>query len=156
VSQLSAEELQAASCACCGHIPNQAKAIQEELQRSFATQFEIQAQAQANGGSKFTVTKMACGRIKDYHAGLSDRVGMPHLDFKREMMREHCERAGCDTEFTTNNYKITTTPKRDWLYVAGDANGQRLPCPPECLNRAQDSDLGRAEAAGPRDSCETK
>ena len=33
---------------------------------------------------------MACGRIEDFHAGLSDRVGMPHLDFKREMMREHC------------------------------------------------------------------
>jgi ankyrin repeat protein len=137
VSQLSAEEMQTASSACCSHIPHQAMSIQEELQRSFTAQFEIQAQAQANGGSKFTVTKMACGLIENFYAGLSDRVGMPHLDFKREMMREHCERTGCNTEFTTNNYKITTTPEKEWLYVAGDANGQRLPCPPECLNHGR-------------------
>jgi hypothetical protein len=131
VSQLSAEQMQAAASAVCSHIPHQAKSIQEQLQRSFAAQFELQAQADADGGSKFTISKMACGRIEDFHAGLSDRVGMPHLDFKREMMREHCERAGCDVEFTTGNYKITTTPKREWLYVAGDEHGQRAPCPAE-------------------------
>ena len=62
---------------------------------------------------------------------------MPHLDFKREMMREHCERAGCDTEFTTGNYKITTTPKKEWLYVAGDENGQRVSCPAEFMNHGR-------------------
>jgi flagellar biosynthesis chaperone FliJ len=126
VSQLSPEQMQAAASAVCSHIPHQAKSIQMELQRSFAAQFEIQAQAEGDGGSKFTITKMACGHIEDFHAGLSDRVGMPHLDFKREMMQEHCERAGCDAEFTTSNYKITTTPKKEWLFVAGMQVGSGL------------------------------
>jgi ankyrin repeat protein len=133
VSQLSPEHMQAAASAVCSHIPHQAKSIQEELQRSFTAQFELQTQVEGDGGSKFTISKMACGRIEDFHAGLNDRVGMPHLDFKREMMREHCERAGCNTEFTTNNYKITTTPKKEWLYVAGDENGQRVACPSQFM-----------------------
>jgi ankyrin repeat protein len=137
VSQLSPEQMQAAASAVCSHIPHQAKSIQEELQRSFAAQFELQTQAEGDGGSKFTISKMACGRIEDFHAGLSDRVGMPHLDFKREMMREHCERSGCDTEFTTGNYKITTTPKMEWLYVAGDESGQRVECPAEFMHHGR-------------------
>ena len=51
VSQLSPEEMQAASSAVCSHIPFQANLIQEQLQRSFAAQFEVQTQAQAGGGS---------------------------------------------------------------------------------------------------------
>jgi ankyrin repeat protein len=133
VSQLSAEEMQAAASSVCSHIPHEAKSIQEQLQRSFAAQFELLTQSQADGGSKFTINKMSCGCIEDFYAGLSNRVGMPHLDFKREMMREHCQRAGCDTEFTTGLYKITTTPKNEWLYVAGDENGQRVPCPAEFM-----------------------
>ena len=137
VSQLSAEEMQTAASAVCSHMPNEAKSIQEELQRSFTAQFELQTQTEADGSSKFTIMKMSCGRIEHFHAGLSDRVGMPHLDFKREMMREHCERAGCDTEFTTGNYKITTTPKKDWRYVAGDENGQHVPCPAEFMHHGR-------------------
>jgi ankyrin repeat protein len=137
VSQLSPEQMQAAASAVCSHIPHQAKSIQEELQRSFTAQFELQAQAEGDGGNKFTISKMACGRIEYFHAGLSDRVGMPHLDFKREMMREHCERAGCDMEFTTSNYQITTTPKMEWLYVAGDESGQRVTCPAEFMHHGR-------------------
>ena len=42
VSQLSAEEMQAAVSAVCSHIPHQAKSIVEELQRSFAAQQRVQ------------------------------------------------------------------------------------------------------------------
>jgi hypothetical protein len=138
VSQLSGDEMQAASSAVCGQLPCQAKTLHEELQRSFAAQFELQTQAQVDGGGKFSVLKeMACGFIKDFHAGLSDRVGMPHLNFKREMMREHCERAGCNVEFTSGNYKITTMPKHEWLYIAGDDKGQRVPCPAENMEHGR-------------------
>jgi len=65
----------------------------------------------------------------DFHSGLTGRVGMPHLKFKDAMRQEHCEKAGCNTSFTTGNYKITTTPKQEWLYIAGDETGQLLPCP---------------------------
>jgi hypothetical protein len=45
------------------------------------------------------------------------------------MRQEHCEKAGCNTSFTTGNYKITTTPKQEWLYIAGDETGQQIACP---------------------------
>ncbi len=82
------------------------------------------------GRSKFHLPKkMSYGVIEDFYAGFSDRVGMPNLDFFCEMRREHCERAGCNTQFTTDNYEITTTPRQEWLYVVGDENGLQIPCP---------------------------
>jgi hypothetical protein len=49
---------------------------------------------------------------------------MPHLNFKNAMRQEHCERAGCDVQFTTGNYKITTTPRQEWQYIV-----ENVPCP---------------------------
>ena len=43
---------------------------------------------------------MARGRIEDFHAGLSDHVGMPHPDVKRYMIQEQCLHGGCDAELT--------------------------------------------------------
>jgi len=128
VSQLPPGDMQAASAAVCASLAEEGKSLHEELQRSFAAQFEIQAQMEADAG-KFNVVKMACGGIVDFHSGLTGRVGMPHLKFKDAMRQEHCEKAGCNTSFTTGNYKITTTPKQEWLYIAGDETGQLLPCP---------------------------
>ena len=127
VSQLSPGDMQAASAAVCASVAEQAASLHEELQRSFAAQFEIQAQMEANAG-KFNVVKMACGGVEDFHSGLTGRVGMPHLKFKDAMRQEHCERAGCNTQFTTGNYKITTTPRQEWLYIAGDEAGQQVAC----------------------------
>ena len=128
VSQLSPGDMHAASAAVCASLAEEGKSLLEELQRSFAAQFDIQAQMEADAG-KFNVVKMACGGIVDFHSGLTGRVGMPHLKFKDAMRQEHCEKAGCNTSFTTGNYKITTTPKQEWLYIAGDETGQLLPCP---------------------------
>lgn len=128
VSQLSPSDVRAACTAVGASLPQQAGSLFEELQRSFAAQFEIQAQMAA-GASKFNVVKMACGGIEDFHEGLTGRVGMPHLKFKDAMRQEHCEKAGCNTSFTTGNYKITTTPKQEWLYIAGDESGQQIACP---------------------------
>jgi hypothetical protein len=36
---------------------------------------------------------------------------------------------GHSVPFTTSNYKITTTPEQEWLYIVGDDKGQRLSCP---------------------------
>jgi len=128
VSQLTPEDILAACTAVCASLPEQAKSVHEELQRSFAAQFEIQSQMAADGG-KFNVVKMACGGVEDFHSGLTGRVGMPNLKFMETMRQEHCERAGCDTSFTTGNYKITTTPKQEWLYIAGDETGKQVTCP---------------------------
>ncbi len=128
VSKLSPGDMQLASSAVCASVAEQVASLHEELQRSFAVQFEIQAQMEANAG-KFNVVKMACGGVEDFHSGLTGRVGMPHLKFKDAMRQEHCERAGCNTRFTTGNYKITTTPRQEWLYIAGDETGQQVACP---------------------------
>jgi hypothetical protein len=128
VSQLPASDVRAASTAVCASLVDEAKSLHEELQRSFEVQFEIQAQMQSDA-SKFNVVKMACGGVADFHSGLTGRVGMPHLKFKDAMRQEHCEKAGCNTSFTTGNYKITTTPKQEWLYIAGDETGQQVACP---------------------------
>jgi hypothetical protein len=134
VSQLSRDDMHAACSAVRARVAEQAASLHEELQRSFAAQFEIQAQMEANA-SKFNVVKMACGGVMDFHSGLSGRVGMPHLRFKDAMRQEHCERAGFDTPFTTGNYNITTTPRQEWLYIAGDEVGQRVVCPDMGHNR---------------------
>ncbi len=128
VSQLSPSDMLAASAAVCASIPQQSESLFKELQRSFAAQFEIQ-RLTTNEANKFNVEKMACGGINDFHEGLTGRVGMPHLKFRDAMQQEHCEKAGCNASFTTGNYKITTTPKQEWLYVAGDETGHRVACP---------------------------
>ena len=127
VSRLPASDVRAASAAVCASVAEQAAWLHEELQRLFTAQFEIQAQMEADAG-KFNVVKMACGGVEDFHSGLTGRVGMPHLKFKDAMRQEHCERAGCNTQFTTGNYKITTTPRKEWLYIAGDEAGQQEAC----------------------------
>ena len=45
------------------------------------------------------------------------------------MRSEHCSLGGHSVPFTTSNYKITTTPEQEWLYIVGDDKGQRMPCP---------------------------
>ena len=127
VSRLPASDMRAASAAVCASVAEQAAWLHEELQRLFTAQFEIQAEMEADAG-KFNVLKMACGGVEDFHSGLTGRVGMPHLKFKDAMRQEHCERAGCNTQFTTGNYKITTTPRKEWLYIAGDEAGQQVAC----------------------------
>jgi hypothetical protein len=50
--------------------------------------------------------------------GIADHAlyaGYPHPDVEKGMRDEHCEeRFGCNVEFTTTNYQITTTPKKEY------------------------------------------
>jgi len=136
VSQLSDDQMQTATAALCSCLPDQIKTLRTELALSFLVQSELQTAEQCNG-SKFIMTKMQCGSLEDFHAGLTGRIGVPHLDFKREMMREHCVRAGCNVQFTTGNYAITTTPKQEWMYIVGDEIGQRILCPDENMQHGR-------------------
>jgi hypothetical protein len=81
--------------------------------------------------------KMACGGIDDFHAGLTGRIGSPSLDFEPAMRAEHCFKGGYDFEFTTGNYKIKTTPKREWLQIVGDENGVRAAVPDEDMKHGR-------------------
>ncbi len=142
VSQLSDADTEAVAAAVGSCIPLQAKMLRDELICSFRVQTQLNAETVVDD-SKFGMTKMACGSIDDFHKGLTGRVGVPHLDFKREMLREHCIRAGCNTQFTTGNYNITTTPKQEWMYVVSDELGQDgqlqrgIPCPAANMKRGR-------------------
>jgi hypothetical protein len=81
--------------------------------------------------------KMACGSISDFHAGLTGRIGSPSLDFEPAMRAEHCFKGGHDYEFTTGNYKIKTTPEREWLQIVGDENGLRAAVPDEDMKHGR-------------------
>jgi hypothetical protein len=89
------------------------------LQQVFEIQDRAALQQQEGLGSKFSVYKMACGTMEDFHKGLSARIGSPNLDFETSMRAEHCVKAGCDVPFTTTNYGISTTPHLEWLYIVG-------------------------------------
>jgi hypothetical protein len=40
--------------------------------------------------------------------------------------KEHCETEDSETEFTTTNYGVTTTPKQEWQFVFDDENSKDL------------------------------
>jgi WD40 repeat protein len=123
-SQLSPADIDHAAAATCAIIPSMLKELHQELQAAFAVQSQIEADMKADPSKFNDFYKMACGTITDFHKGLTGRVGMPHLNFKNAMRQEHCERAGCDVQFTTGNYKITTTPREEWQYIV-----ENVPCP---------------------------
>ncbi len=74
------------------------------------------------GGGKFDTFVMPSGQMDDFYKGLSSRIGFPHLEFEKTMDAEHCIMAGCNMEFSTRNYGITTTAKTEWgVVVKGEA-----------------------------------
>jgi hypothetical protein len=130
LSQLSPSDIQHAAAAACSIIPCMMEELHQELLDAFDIQSRIDDIMKADPSKFNDFFKMACGTVADFHKGLTGRVGMPHLNFKNAMRQEHCERAGCDAEFTTGNYKITTTPKSEWQYVVDG-----LMCPDMQHNR---------------------
>jgi WD40 repeat protein len=124
MSQLSFADIELAAAATCAIIPRMLKELHEELRTAFAVQSQIEADMKADPSKFNDFYKIACGTINDFHKGLTGRVGMPHLQFKNAMRQEHCERAGCDVNFSTGNYKITTTPRQEWKYIV-----ENIPCP---------------------------
>jgi WD40 repeat protein len=124
MSQLSPADIDHAAAATCASIPSLLNELHQELQSAFAIQSQVEADMKADPSKFNDFYKMACGTIADFHKGLTGRVGMPHLNFKNAMRQEHCERAGCNVEFTTGNYTITTTPKLEWQYIV-----ESVPCP---------------------------
>jgi WD40 repeat protein len=124
LSQLSSVDIDHAAAATCSIIPGTLQELHQELQAAFSIQSQVEADMKSDPSKFNDCYKMACGSISDFHKGLTGRVGMPHLNFKNAMRQEHCERAGCDVEFTTGNYNITTTPEQEWQYSV-----ESVPCP---------------------------
>jgi len=88
------------------------------------------------GEGKFDTFVHPSGTIHDYHRGVSARIGFPHLRFFQAMEAEHTSMAGCEMQFTTRNYGITTTPKAEWGVVV---KGHRPPAEHMLYGRIVDS-----------------
>jgi hypothetical protein len=63
--------------------------------------------------------------------------GSPNLEFLKAMHAEHTVRGGHWHQFVTPNYKLETTAKDEWLYVAGDENGTRMEPPSSYLGHGR-------------------
>jgi len=102
-----------------------------------------------NIDGRYKSYKMPSSTLAEFREGLQSRIGAslslsfiasalyklyffpgpPNPNFEAAMAAEHCSLGGCDHEFTTGNYRITTTPQKEWFYIVGDENGQRQECP---------------------------
>lgn len=48
-----------------------------------------------------------------------DKAGAPNTNMRKAIKDEHCVLAGCDVEFTTSNYGVTTTPRKEYGISTG-------------------------------------
>jgi ankyrin repeat protein len=55
--------------------------------------------------------------LEDFYGGIDKRIGIVSLDFLEQMRKEHCDFVGCNFEFTSNNYNITTCPEKEWRLI---------------------------------------
>lgn len=126
-SQLSDAGLECAMQAATSGLKAELAKAQTEVVKLLAAKQQSSDQLSSN---KYQAPrKMACGGINDFHAGLSGRIGSPSLKFEAGMRAEHCFKGGHDFEFTTGNYKIKTTPEREWMQIVGDENFVRAAVP---------------------------
>ena len=59
---------------------------------------------------------------------LEGKIGAPDPKVQEAMEREHTASEDSHDEFHTGNYRVTTTPKVEWLFVATpDAHTDRWP-----------------------------
>eukprot|EP00300_Choanocystis_sp_HF-7_P021728 c20821_g1_i4.p1 GENE.c20821_g1_i4~~c20821_g1_i4.p1 ORF type:complete len:831 (+),score=229.34 c20821_g1_i4:2-2494(+) len=77
---------------------------------------QMMAREESPNDGKFGTLNL--GEAKDFFAGLKSLVGEPNfLDLHRGVEDEHKS----EVEFTTNNYNVTTTPRREWLLAFQEA-----------------------------------
>jgi hypothetical protein len=141
VARMTAEEVACVSDVVQDEI---CRMLGEQVAALRASFEEMDRRAAGAGGlasSKFQTFKASAGGTEEYYHGLTGRVGerkalircqfagsssgltvlcvagYPHTKFKEAMEAEHCSKAGFDFEFTSGNYKITTTPRREWRII---------------------------------------
>ena len=67
--------------------------------------------------------------MTDFYGGLESLIGECRKDLMQAMQDEHCTvkdgYGASDTEFQTSSYRVTTTPRAEWLFVVEpDAVGE--------------------------------
>ena len=81
--------------------------------------------------------------LSDFYDGPEKMIGNPNPKAEEGIRREHCERRNADRQHTTPNYKLTTTPRIEYCFVA-DPTGYGGEYPHTPMDKARWSDAGRA------------
>jgi hypothetical protein len=83
--------------------------------------------------SKFVLDGAFSGRfasLDDFYAGPETVIGTPNPNIIEGMEVEHCQRKNSNRMFMTSNYKIETTPQKEWEFVVKPCdNGDYPHCP---------------------------
>jgi NLR family CARD domain-containing protein 3 len=61
--------------------------------------------------------KGAFSSLQQFYDGPEKLIGNPNPKAAEGIRREHCERKNADTEHTTPNYNVTTTPRAEYYFV---------------------------------------
>lgn len=72
-------------------------------------------------GKAFT---LQYGDLSTFFGGLEAKIGPPSSRVHSQMAIEHQAEDDSHDEFTTSNYGITTTPRKEWLFVAEPSRKQ--------------------------------
>ena len=63
-----------------------------------------------------------------FFGGLEAKIGAPDSNVLQAMEREHTAASDSTDDFTTTNYEVTTTPQKEWWFVAEpDRKGEEWP-----------------------------
>jgi hypothetical protein len=90
--------------------------------------------AKAHVNSKFSLEGGYVGQfatLSDFHRGPEALIGTPNPKVMQGMEAEHCRRENADKQFTTPNYKVTTTPREEWEFVVNPVPGKAYPHTPK-------------------------
>jgi hypothetical protein len=73
--------------------------------------------------SKFAKFVFSFGDLRDFREGLDERIGGPSEQVEAEMRREHSSYRYSTHEFTSHNYRVRTTPAKEWAFVVDGVPG---------------------------------
>lgn len=101
-----------------------AQKAQQKAQKAQEASKELQEVGSNERRSKFTAFNFtsAVGHSA-FDGGLEARIGAPSPNLHIAMWSEHCNGADSQSEFTTGNYGVTTTPEIEWYFVLDPGGG---------------------------------
>ena len=77
----------------------------------------IGVQAEESTGNEKFAFPIAGGTLDDFNGGITERLGPPRANIAEGIKMEHTESADADIPFTTGNYGITTTPRKEYKLI---------------------------------------
>jgi hypothetical protein len=132
IKNMAEEELSVAVHRFIAEVPAVVSAGLKRLKGRAASQCGSEVQEHIN--SKFTLDGAFVGKfatLDDFYKGPEELIGTPNPKIMQGMQAEHCLRGNSRMEFTTGNYKLTTTPATEWEFVVEPRDGAAYPHTPK-------------------------